>query len=171
MLKRLLSGRIAVALALLALVATAARADQKPRIEIVDYGLYDHVVSEIIKAPGEVSGERALVSNVKVRENTLEIAAQLGRMFGYQFRINDPALVGQTLTLRKLVPRLTNPATGQSATVVESEVTATGDGYLHLNAYGFDYGWEMAEGEWTFQVLLGSELLAEKKFKVMVPLN
>lgn len=91
-------------------------------------------------------------------------------MFGYQFRVTDPALVGKTLTIRKIVPRITNPKTGESATVVESEITASA-GMTHLNAYGFDYDWERAEGEWTFQVLYQGQVLAEKKFKVLLPMN
>ena len=52
------------------------------------------------------------------------IDAQKSRMFGYQFRVTDPSLIGKTLTIRKLVPKLTNPKTGQSATVIQSEITA-----------------------------------------------
>ena len=147
--------------------AAAAAAD---RVEILDYGVYDHVVTQVLPAPKEISGERTLVSNIKLREQTALIDAQKSRMFGFQFRVNDPALIGKTLTIRKLVPRLTNPKTGQSTTLVESEVTAEA-GTTHLNAYGFDYDWERAEGEWTFQVLHQGEVLAEKKFKVILPMN
>jgi hypothetical protein len=159
---------VAAALALVLALASSAAANQ--RVEIVDYGVYDHTVTEVIPAPKEVAGERSLVTNLRVREQTTVIDAQKSRMFGYQFRVTDPALIGKTLTIRKLVPRLTNPKTGQSATVIESEVTAQA-GTLHLNAYGFDYGWERAEGEWTFQVLYRGEVLAEKKFKVILPMN
>jgi hypothetical protein len=150
--------------------ALVAPAGAEQRIEIIDYGVYNHVVTEVVPAPGEVAGERSLVANVTLREQTTLIDAQRGRMFGYRFRVTDPALLGRTLTTRKLVPRLTNPKTGESATVIEGEVTAQA-GTLHLNAYGFDYDWERAEGEWTFQVLLDGKLLAEKKFKIVLPMN
>lgn len=159
---------IAAALALFLAAASSAAANQ--RVEIVDYGVYDHTVTEVIPAPKEVAGERSLVTNLRVREQTTLIDAQKSRMFGYQFRVTDPALLGKQLTIRKLVPKLTNPKTGASATVIESEVTAQA-GTLHLNAYGFDYDWERAEGEWTFQVLYRGEVLAEKKFKVILPMN
>ena len=155
--------------ALMAIAATAA-AQASQRVEIVDYGIYDHVVTEVVPEPKDVAGERSLVANIRVRETTTTIDAQRGRMFGFQFRVTDPALVGQTLTIRKLVPRITNPKTGESATGVESEITALA-GTLHLNAYGFDYDWERAEGDWTFQVLHGGRVLAEKKFRVILPMN
>jgi len=158
-----------VALAML-VAAGAAAATQRPRVEIVDYGIYDHVVTEVLPEPKDVAGERSLVSNVRVREQTTTIDAQRGRMFGFQFRVNDPALVGQTLTIRKIVPRITNPKTGQSSTVVEGDIIAAPE-TLHLNAYGFDYDWERAEGEWTFQVIHKGQVLAEKKFKVILPMN
>src|ERR1043166_4514045 len=94
--------------------AAAAAAD---RVEILDYGGYDHVVTQDLPAPKEISGERTLVSNIKLREQTALIDAQKSRMFGFQFRVNDPALIGKTLTIRKLVARLTNPKTGPSPTV------------------------------------------------------
>lgn len=139
-------------------------------IEIVDYGIYDHVVTQVIPEPKDVAGERTTVANVRLREKTQVIDAQRGRMFGFQFRVTDAALYGKTLVTRKIVPRLTNPKTGHSAATVEGEVTA-GPGTIFLNAYGFDYDWERAEGEWTFQVLHEGKVLAEKKFKVILPMN
>lgn len=163
--------QFSVAFALLAallVAAGAARADN--RVAIVDYGIYDHVVTQIVPDAKEVAGERSLVANIKVREQTNVIDAQRGRMFGFQFRVEDPALIGKSLTIRKLVPRLTNPKTGRSTTVMEDSMVAQA-GVLHLNAYGFDYDWERAEGEWTFQVLYEGKVLAEKKFKVILPMN
>ena len=161
--------RILSALAIVALGCGVAQANQ--RVEIVDYGIYDHVVTEIVPEPKDVAGERSTVSNIRVREQTTTIDAQRGRMFGYQFRVTDPALVGQTLTLRRVVPPLTNPKTGETATVIERDTVVAQQGQLFLNAYRFDYDWEMAEGVWRFQVLYQGQVLAEKKFKVLIPMN
>lgn len=164
------AGRFRLLAAALALAFAAPASAESRRVEIVDYGVYDHVVTEVVPAPKEIAGERSLVSNIRAREQTTLIDAQKSRMFGFQFRVTDPALIGRALTIRKLVPKLTNPKTGESGTVIESEVTAQA-GVLHLNAYGFDYDWERAEGEWTFQVLYQDQVLAEKKFKVILPMN
>jgi hypothetical protein len=158
----------AAALFLAAAARPAAAADRG--VEIVDYGIYDHTVTQVIPEPKDVAGERTTVANVRLREKTQVIDAQRGRMFGFQFRVTDPALFGKTLVTRKIVPRLTNPKTGRSATSVQGEVIAHGS-TLFLNAYGFDYDWERAEGEWTFQVLHEGKVLAEKKFKVILPMN
>ncbi len=160
--------RLAAALVVATAAAAAQAADRS--VEIVDYGVYDHTVTQVIPEPKDVAGERTTVANVRLREKTEVIDAQRSRMFGFQFRVNDPALYGKTLVTRKLVPTLTNPKTGRSANVVEGEVVA-GPDTVFLNAYGFDYDWERAEGEWTFQVLYEGKVLAEKKFKVILPMN
>jgi hypothetical protein len=160
--------RLAAALFLAAAAQAAAAADRG--IEIVDYGIYDHTVTQVIPEPKDVAGERTTVANVRLREKTDVIDAQKSRMFGFQFRVTDPALYGKTLTTRKIVPKLTNTKTGRSATTVEGELVA-GPETIFLNAYGFDYDWERAEGEWTFQVLHDGKVLAEKKFKVILPMN
>lgn len=161
--------RLAAALFLAAAAQSAAAAGERG-VEIVDYGIYDHTVTSVIPEPKDVAGERTTVANVRLREKTEIVDAQKSRMFGFQFRVTDPALYGRTLVTRKLVPKLTNPKTGRSGTAVEGEVVA-GPGTLFLNAYGFDYDWERAEGEWTFQVLHDGKVLAEKKFKVILPMN
>jgi len=168
LLKLIARGLPGMAVALLLAAAPAAANDRG--IEIVDYGIYDHTVTAVIPEPKDVAGERTTVSNIRLREKTDIIDAQKSRMFGYQFRVTDPALYGRKLVTRKIVPKLTNPKTGRSATVVEGELVA-GPGTVFLNAYGFDYDWERAEGEWTFQVLHEGKVLAEKKFKVILPMN
>ena len=153
-----------------ALVLSLPAAATDRGIEIVDFGIYDHVVTEVIPEPKDVAGERTTVANVRLREQTQVIDAQRGRMFGFQFRVTDPALYGKVLVTRKTFPKITNPKTGRSGTSVEGEVVAGPETHF-LNGYGFDYDWERAEGEWTFQVLLDGKVLAEKKFKVILPMN
>ena len=171
MLKQLIARGLLRLSAVLFLAAAALPAAAGDRgVEIVDFGIYDHTVTAVVPEPKDVAGERTTVANIRLREKTEVIDAQKSRMFGFQFRVTDPALYGQTLTTRKLVPKLTNPKTGQSATVVEGSIVA-GPDTLFLNAYGFDYDWERAEGEWTFQVLHEGKVLAEKKFKVILPMN
>jgi hypothetical protein len=170
MFQRLIARSLPAAAAALFLAAAQPAAATGTGVEIVDYGVYSHTVTQVIPEPKDVAGERTNVANVKLREQTLVIDAQRGRMFGFQFRVTDPALYGQRLVTRKIVPKLTNPKTGRSATTVEGDFVA-GPETVFLNAYGFDYDWERAEGEWTFQVLHEGKVLAEKKFKVILPMN
>ena len=168
-----LLARALCALALLLAVAAPARAGDgdRQRIAILDYGIYEHRVDRFEPEPKHISRERVIVSGVTLLRQTAEVDAQPGRMFGFQFRVTDPALVGRTLTLRRIVPPLTNPATGETATTIERDVVITHDNQLVLNAYRFDYGWEMAEGLWRFQVVLDGQVIAEKAIKVVVAMN
>ena len=161
------------AIALLLLAAAPARAGDgdRQRIAILDYGIYEHRVDRFEAEPKHISRERVIVSGVTLLRKADVVDAQPGRMFGFQFRVIDPALVGQTITLRRIVPPLTNPATGETATTIERDVAVTQPNQLVLNAYRFDYGWEMAEGLWRFQVLFRGEVIAEKAIKVIVPMN
>jgi hypothetical protein len=49
-----------------------------------------------------------------------------------------------------------------------SPVTQRDDVYF---GYTFDHGWEIAEGLWTQQIVYNGRVIAEQKFKVVVPLN
>ena len=154
-----------------ALAADGDRVGGRQRVAIVDYGIYEHRVERFEAEPKHISRERVIVSGVTLLRKADEVDAQPGRMFGFQFRVTDPALVGQTLTLRRIVPPLTNPATGETATTIERDVVIAEDGQIVLNAYRFDYGWEMAEGLWRFQVVWNGRIIAEKAIKVIIPMN
>jgi hypothetical protein len=161
----------AVVLFVLAAAPALAADGDRQRVDILDYGIYEHRVDRFEAEPKHISRERVIVSSVKLLRKADEVDAQPGRMFGFQFRVTDPALVGHTLTLRRIVPPLTNPATGETATTIERDVVISHENQLVLNAYRFDYGWEMAEGMWRFQVVVNGEVIAEKAIKVIVPMN
>ena len=165
--------RAFAALALLfAAVAPALAADgNHQRIAIVDHGIYEHRVERFEAEPTHISRERVIVSGVTLLRQADEVDAQPGRMFGFRFRVADPSLVGRTITIRRIVPPLTNPSTGETATTIERDVVVANGGQVFLNAYRFDYGWEMAEGVWRFRVLHQGKVIAEKAIKVIVPMN
>jgi hypothetical protein len=155
----------------LAAGAAPAHAEDAGRVAIVDYGIYAHRVMRYESAPRQVSGERVIVSNVVLLRKADVVNAQPGLMIGLQFRVTDPRLVGKTLTIRRIVPPLTNPTTGQTSTVIARDVVIADTSQLYLNAYRFDYGWEMAEGLWRFQVVYDGRVLAEKTIRVVVAMN
>ena len=157
-----------VAAAAAALAAAPAQASQ---IEIKDFGFYDLSVDGSVPAPEDISGERNVVSNIRLQRQTDEIDAQLGRSFGLRFRIADPKLVGQTLTLRTIFPPLTNPKDKRTMTTQDRAFVASNTTELLYDGYRFDYDWEMAEGIWTYQILHNGRVIAEKKFKVIITLN
>ena len=155
-------------LAVLAL-ALAAPVQASGQVEIKDFGFYDLSVDGSVPAPDDISGSRNIVSNIRLQRQTEEIDAQLGRSFGFRFRITDPALYGQPLTLRTIFPPLTNPESKR--TMVTQDRPFTGTSEVLYDGYRFDYDWEMAEGIWTFQILHNGKVIGEKKFKVIIPMN
>jgi hypothetical protein len=160
--------RAALALALLFFAGAAARASTQ--IEILDFGFYDVSVQGTVPAPEDISLERNVVGNIRLERQTDEIDAQLGRSFGFRFRITDPSLIGRRLVLRTIFPPLTNPKNRRTMTTQDREFVAMVGETLY-DGYRFDYDWEMAEGIWTFQIVDGGKVIAERKFKVIIPMN
>ena len=161
--------RTAAPLAILCAMVLVPAARASNQVEIQDFGFYDLSVDGSVPAPEDISGSRNVVSNIRLQRQTEEIDAQLGRSFGFRFRITDPALYGQQLTLRTVFPPLTNPESKRTMTTQDHPFTGTSE--LLYDGYRFDYDWEMAEGIWTFQILHKGKVIGEKKFKVIIPLN
>jgi hypothetical protein len=150
-------------------LALAAPAWASGQVEIKDFGFYDLSVDGSVPAPEDISGSRNVVSNIRLQRQTEEIDAQLGRSFGFRFRVTDPALMGKQLTLRTVFPPLTNPESKRTMTTQDRPFIGSSE--LLYDGYRFDYDWEMAEGIWTFQILHNGKVIGEKKFKVIIPMN
>ncbi len=161
----------------LAVPAAAAAQTARPtanataQAEIVDYGIYDMTVTGYVPAPQDVAQSRFTASNVRLARKTTKILAQPHLAFGIRYRITDPALIGETVTARVVFPKMTNPKTGQSATSVETRLTVPATGETLTDFFRFDYRWEMAEGNWAFQIVHKGKVIAEKRFKVILGLN
>ncbi|MGH7005817.1 MAG: DUF3859 domain-containing protein, partial [Alphaproteobacteria bacterium] len=98
--------------AVLVLSAAPVRAE-KPRVEMLDHGLYTTAPGTRVPMPISVSGEMNLVSNVRLTKETREVMGQLGTAFGFRYRILGVP-EGATVTIRTRHPRLTNPETGKT---------------------------------------------------------
>lgn len=162
--------RSVVAAAALALLAPAAlaRADQ-PRVEILDYGTYVTGPRTQIDMPVSVSGKMNVVSNVRLTEKTRQILGQLGTSFGFRYRVHGVP-DGAKVTIRTLHPKLTNPDNGRSMNYGEREQDVS-PGSERYTGYSFDATYEIAEGEWTFQIIYQGRVIGEEKFKIIVAIN
>jgi hypothetical protein len=157
------------AAAALSLALLAQPSAAQPRVEIMDYGIYATGARTTIPMPMSVSGKMNLVANVRLTEKTREVLGQLGTSFGFRYRIlGVPS--GAKVTIRTLHPRLTNPETGKSMNYGEREQDA-GDSSERYTGYSFDSSYEIAEGEWAFQIIYEGRVIGEQKFKVIVPIN
>jgi hypothetical protein len=147
----------------------ALAAAEQPRVEIVDYGIYETGTRTSVPMPISVSGRMNLVSHVVLTRETREILGQLGTSFGFRYRIlGVPA--GATVTIRTRHPRLTNPETGRSMNYGERDQVVN-PGEERYTGYSFDATYEIAEGEWSFQIIYQGRVIGEQKFKVVVPIN
>ena len=139
-------------------------------ISVLDYGVYKLSVDHRAAAQRAISGERNVVSNIRIFRRTRTVFAQLGRSFGYRFRIADPTLLGRQLTLRTAFPPLQDPQTGRTGTSQSRSFMPLSSG-VYYDGYRFDYLWGLAEGLWRFQLLDGEKLLHEEVLRVVVPIN
>ena len=161
---------VAALLIVLPIAAYSGPALSGPPISVVDFGVYKLSVDHRAAAQRAISGERNVVSNIRIFRRTRTVFAQLGRSFGYRFRIADPTLLGRRLTLRTAFPPLQDPQTGRIGTSQSRPFMPLSSG-IYYDGYRFDYLWELAEGLWRFQLLDGETLLHEEVLHVVVPLN
>ncbi|MCW5770988.1 MAG: DUF3859 domain-containing protein [Rhodospirillaceae bacterium] len=159
------------ALVVAAFSAAAAPARAEPTATILSYGIFDTSRSgEVEKGERTASGELRSVNAHRLKTQTDEIMGQLGNSFGVDLRLEGFPPGQITLTIRTLHPPITNPKTGKAMTVSEYDWPVTLRDHVYFG-YTFDYSWEIAEGIWTKQIIYRGRVLAEKKFKVIVPLN
>jgi hypothetical protein len=159
---RTLFGRVVFLL----LAAAAPAAADTARVEIYEYGIYVAGPMTHVPAPEQIGGQR-WQAQVRLLERTETVAGQLGRIFGIRVQVNDPALLGKALTMRIRHPRLSAP-TGRSGTETYYR-TATPPGQRDLGYYfAFEHTYEIAEGDWTFEVVHDGQVLASKRFRVIV---
>lgn len=143
---------------------------QAVRAEILQFGVFETQVVGLKKAPRTASGVINRTGYTRLVRETEVIAAMPGRTFGVKFRVVGQMAADDYLTYRNIHPPLTNPRTGRTLKIGEwrSRVGLVREKFI---GFGFDHGWEMAEGLWTLQIYYRGQLIGEKTFKVVVPLN
>jgi len=167
--RKLPAARLLAALVLVAGVAETAAAE--PSGKIVRYGRYEIIDSgRPEKAERTVAGEVKPVENHRLIQETDEIVGQLGNTFGFEVDLDGLPPGPVNLVVRTIHPALTNSETGRTMTVSEYDWPVAGREKVYFG-FTFDYRWEIAEGTWTKQLVYNGKVIAEKKFKVIVPLN
>lgn len=153
----------------LALLPQAAAAE--PSVRIAAYGRYEIRSSGTSeKAERTVAGEVRPVATKKLIETTDTIVGQLGITFGIEIDLEGFPPGEVLLTIRTIHPKLTNDERGVAMTVSEFDWPVIERRGVYFG-FTFDHRWEIAEGEWTKQIVYQGRVLAEKKFKIIVPIN
>ena len=153
------------------LFAVSAATAAEPRATILSFGRYEtQIAGKPEKAERTASGIVQPVDGHRLLERSDVIVGQFGNTFGIELKLeNFPAGVA-ALTIRTTHPPLTNPKTGKETTVSEYDWTSSTRDSTYF-CFSFDEKWEIAEGNWTIQVLHEGKVIAEKTFKIVVPLN
>jgi Domain of unknown function (DUF3859) len=155
---------------LAAAFARPALAQDKPKVAVVEFGEY--TVRREVPLNGLRIGstgvtERVSSEGAQLLRRTDRIEAAPCRRFGAWFQVQPPGQAGfLPITQRLTHPVMTRPD-GVSGTVEADDGLL--DGSPVLSGFSFTYDWEMVPGTWTFALLSGGKVLAEKSFEVVTP--
>jgi hypothetical protein len=159
---------------LLLLFGSSSVGAQTPRIDrinIIAKGVYQAEVTEKIQDPSQATGQRQMLSGIKLVENTTSIPAKNPIQFGFQYMItgtpNDTKISVKMVTL---YPKegLKNPQTHETKYRDEYAIERT-VGATHFKGYKIDSDWEAVPGVWTFQIWYQNRKLAEQSFTLARP--
>ncbi len=167
---RCLHAAAAALFCLLASLAASAAAAAGPTVETVEYGVFAISGVRRVAMPHSVTGEMNVITRARLKRTARVIAAQPGRSFGWRYRFHGLPK-GAVVTLRTVHPALTNPKTGVTMAQSERHVRIAHPEGIRYTGYTFDYPWEMAEGDWLFQILYHGRVIGERPFRIVVPLN
>lgn len=150
------------------LLAGPARAVDVTAIVVVEFGLFNAMITGTVSAPQAVDERTNSLGDVVFYSHTSKVPARLGIHFGTRFRIVG-APANRLVTLRSVwripEPGITNPETGthyrQSISDSQSRI-----GETTMLGYGFDAPWEIRCGDWIQEIWFGQRKLLSQPFTV-----
>jgi hypothetical protein len=147
----------------------ASAAEELPRIEIYEFGLYESGESLGESHPPNQGFRHEFVSHVTHLETTNIVPGRLGITFGVRYRVHSEGTVVPTrIVLRFPEQGLYNP---QFPTALPIDVTESLqlDGDEGFNVITFTEQWEIEPGIWKFEFWIGDEKSSEQIFEVITP--
>lgn len=155
----------------LAVLGAAPAQAREPSAAIEEFGRYEvQIAGQMQKAERTASGELQPVDGHRLIEKTDLVVGQRGNLFGIKIRLHGFPAGAANVVVRTFHPPLTNPKTGKTTTVSEYDWSVATHEPTYF-CFSFDEGWEIAEGAWKMQVLHEGKVIAEKTFKIVVPIN
>jgi Domain of unknown function (DUF3859) len=156
------------ALLLVAAISSAACAQTIQEIHVINFGIYraDRFKQEDAPAtPARVLGH---VANLELIEETTTIPALRGVRFGFEFKIRGQTGAKVRLKFVILIPQpgIRNGGTGNGLVRGEYFLDLT-VGELRYMGYKFDHPWEVALGNWIFEIWDGDRRLTSQRFNIM----
>jgi len=154
---------------LLALTAAAeARAESVDRIEIVEWGIFQHEDGDQVQHPLSPMGTMTYARNDRLQQVTTTIPALVGMKFGIRYKVvGSPQAANVRLKHITRFPKegVTNPGSGKTFSHSEYHTNAM-VGEVTYRGYSFDRDWEVVPGPWTMEIWHDGRKLAEKTFMV-----
>ena len=163
--------RLAATLAALALpvcaiaMTTDAASEYDETLLRIEYGAF--CARETVgstDAPGTAEGRIDLFDGMpSITWRTSTVPAAPNVSFGVKTKgVGGAAYAPVTITL-------THPAFTNDGTTTQTYVTDLGGDDGSINAYSFDYPYEMVTGEWQFHATMGDQTLYRVTFNVVPP--
>jgi hypothetical protein len=166
----LITGLVAAAAAAWTVTGAQAGSSTGPRAEFTEFGIFKTTRVKDVPQPVSVSGRMSLVANIKLLKSTRLIVGQLGRSFGFRYRLRGLP-PGARVSIRTMHPKLTHPVTGKAMTYSLRSRRASPNGALTYTGFTFDHRYELAEGIWKFQIIYRGKVIGEQSFKVVLLMN
>jgi hypothetical protein len=139
--------------------------------KVASYGLFKTSnKEEIVKSPETTSGVTRIPAGTPILTiSTNRIPAKIGVRFGMWYEItNVPAPDGE-IEVTKIAkhPAITKPdgTTSKGFTFVEKQWVKDGR-IVGWTGYGFDHNYELATGDWEFEMQFKGKTVCKQKFTV-----
>lgn len=125
---------------------------------------------EIIQSPETPSGITRVPAGAPIFISvTNRIPAKIGVRFGFVYEIANVAAPDGAVEITKIAkhPAITKPdgTTSKGFTFVEKQFV-TGGKVVGWTGYGFDHDYELATGDWEFEMQFGGQTVCKQKFTV-----
>ena len=151
--------------------AGASSVEAQPTIAISNFGEYRTIkTGESFPTSQTAAGRTVVVTRTRLVKRTDVIIGQLGRDFGVEIDLHGFGKGPVRLTIRTVHPPLTNPDTGRTTRISEYDQDITRRRNVFFG-FTFTHLWELAEGEWVRQFFYRGRLLAQQRFRVVIPMN
>jgi hypothetical protein len=152
---------------------TAAPAVAELTGEIIEYGYYQPV-SKLKRERNynTATGYVRTDGKVELVEQTDQIPAVQGRLFGFKFRLRGfpPDAVTADLKLVVQHPQIIRPnGTAISGYELPMTMDVIDGAVVSKAGYKFDKPYEMAEGQWRFEYWYDNRIIVEQTFNVVNP--
>ncbi len=162
--------RLIITAVMAAFFPVCVTAAEVEHVDIYEYGLYDTVTTKIVTDPNVPGGERRLVKNLVLIEQTDKIPMMISDVvFGFRYRVKGTPEKAEILLGRKLI----YPEPGKWDPDNQKYIKD----YLYgLNTKIGDDGFtavkltekiDLIPGPWKFQLWYNGKLMAEKIFTLV----